>query len=116
MGSRRRRVNWTEGARSALHAAIEFVAADSRRSALRVLDDILSAAKSLAELTERGRIVPERGDTSVREVLVGSHRLIYQKHPGPPPGQRPPSPPERQPRAEASGVNALHSRYSQGRR
>jgi len=29
-------------------------------------------------LTERGRIVLERGDTTVRELLVGSYRLIYR--------------------------------------
>lgn len=32
-------------------------------------------------MSERGRIVPEYDDTSIRELIVGSHRLIYRVRP-----------------------------------
>lgn len=35
-------------------------------------------ARSLEELAERGRIVPELDQPTVRELVVGSYRLIYE--------------------------------------
>lgn len=78
MGPRRRGVVWTEGALSELDAAIEFIAKESLDGALHVLADILNSAESLSTLAERGRVVPERDDPTVREVLVGRYRLLYR--------------------------------------
>ncbi len=78
MGPRRRRVAWTQGAKRDLDAAIEFVALESLDGALHILEDMLDSAASLSTLAERGRIVPERGDATVRELLVGRYRLLYQ--------------------------------------
>ena len=78
MGPRRRRLTWTEGAHRELDAAIEFVAEESLEGAIRILDDVLRSAESLRSLAERGRIVPERADTAIREILVGRYRLIYE--------------------------------------
>ena len=77
MGPRRRRVVWTQGAVRELDEATEFIAADSPQAAIAVLERLLAAAESLAELPDRGRVVPERGDATIREVLVDSYRLIY---------------------------------------
>ncbi len=38
----------------------------------------LEAARSLRDLAERGRVVPEFKDESIREILVHSYRLIYR--------------------------------------
>ena len=77
MGSRRRRVVWSEGASRELDEATEYLSRESLRSAIGVLEGLLEAAESLADLSDRGRIVPERGDPSVRELLVDPYRLIY---------------------------------------
>jgi toxin ParE1/3/4 len=77
MGPRRRQVVWTEGALDELDAALEFVASESRQGALHLLDNVLSSVESLSTLAERGRVVPERQDLSVREIFVGDHRLLY---------------------------------------
>ncbi len=77
MGSRRRRVVWTDGASRELHAAIGFVAEESRESAIRLLEGILTSADSLRSMADRGRIVPEYDDPRVRELLVGPYRLLY---------------------------------------
>jgi len=37
-----------------------------------------AAAASLAEFAERGQIVPEFADPSIRELLVQSYRLVYR--------------------------------------
>lgn len=77
MGARRCRVVWSEGARRELDEAVAYVSEDSIDRAVRVLDEILESAASLATLSERGHIVRERGDTDIRELLVGSYRLLY---------------------------------------
>ena len=61
MGPRRRRVTWSEGAPRELDEAIAHVAEDSPRNAIALLERLLDAGSSLAQLSERGRIVPERG-------------------------------------------------------
>jgi toxin ParE1/3/4 len=78
MGSRRRGVVWTIGARDALDEALEFIAQDSPAGAERILAATLDLAESLQSLSERGRIVPEMADAAIREVFVHSYRLIYR--------------------------------------
>ena len=41
---------------------------------------MIERADSLAELSERGRIVPELDDPSLRELLVNPYRLLYEVH------------------------------------
>ena len=60
--------------------AVEFVARDSPQSARQVLDAAIEAADSLAEFSNRGRLVPEIGSQSVRELFVFKYRLIYEVH------------------------------------
>jgi toxin ParE1/3/4 len=75
---RRRAVVWAESARSGLDEVITYIARDSRDQAVRVLEAALEAASSLGTLADRGRIVPEFGDGTKRELFVFRYRLIYQ--------------------------------------
>jgi len=77
----RRRVVWAPRAQAALDEAVEFVAQDSLDGALRVLEQALAAADSLATLSERGRVVPERNDPDLREIFVFRYRLLYEVEP-----------------------------------
>jgi toxin ParE1/3/4 len=78
MAARRRRVVWTLRARLALDDAIAYVSAAAPQAAGHLVLRILDAAASLAEFSERGRIVPELGDPSLRELIVPPYRLIYE--------------------------------------
>lgn len=78
MAARRRPVVWTLSAQTALDGALEYIAQESLEGAQRVLHATLDLATSLETLSERGRIVPEFDDPSVREVFVYSYRLIYE--------------------------------------
>ncbi len=64
----RRRVVWAPRAQAALDEAVAFVAQDSASGALRVLEQALAAAESLATLGERGRVVPELNQPNTREI------------------------------------------------
>jgi len=78
MVSRRRRVIWTEYARDGLDEVLSYIAQDSPVAARKVAEDLIEATSTLSTLTERGRVVPELEDPTVRELLVHSYRVIYQ--------------------------------------
>lgn len=73
-----RRVIWTEPALGDLDAGAEFIARDSPRYAAAFVRRIRDASRTLASMAERGRRVRETRDHSLRELLVGSYRLIYE--------------------------------------
>jgi toxin ParE1/3/4 len=78
MAARVREVVWAQSARDALDEVIEYIARDSQQAAVQVLEEALRAGASLATLSERGRIVPELNDPTIRELLVFKYRLLYQ--------------------------------------
>ena len=41
----------------------------------------MAAARSLSDLSERGRVVPEIEDPQVRELLLARHRVVYEVFP-----------------------------------
>lgn len=73
-----RKVAWAEAAWSDLDDVSEHIGKDSPHYAAAFVGEVCDAARSLAYLAERGRIVPEFGDPSVRELFVRRYRLIYQ--------------------------------------
>ena len=70
MADRRRRLIWTDQAHAALDEILAYISQDSPQGARAVLEEMLGAAEGLASLSERGRIVPEIDDPSIREVFV----------------------------------------------
>ena len=73
-----RKVEWTDPAWDDLAAIAEYIARDSEYYAAAFVQEIKEAAASLAEFAERGQIVPEFADPSIRELLVKSYRLVYR--------------------------------------
>jgi len=73
-----RRVVWTGPGWANLEAAADFIAQDSPRYAASLVREARDAARSLAHLANRGRIVPEINETTVRELFVWRYRLIYR--------------------------------------
>lgn len=78
MAGRTREVVWTRSALDCLAEIIVSVAEDSPTAAERVLDAVDATVQSLSELAERGRVVPETHDPSIREVFVFRYRVQYQ--------------------------------------
>lgn len=73
-----RRVAWTETAWRDLEHVADYIAEDSPGYAAALVRRIRDQARSLEELAERGRVVPELDQPAVRELVVGSYRLIYE--------------------------------------
>jgi plasmid stabilization system protein ParE len=73
-----RAVRWAGRARSDFRRAVEYVRGNSPASAAKFLTRVLDAARSLDELSDRGRVVPELDDPDVHEVFVGKYRILYE--------------------------------------
>lgn len=76
------RVVWTEHAYAQLDEAMAFIARDRPKAAMEWLLRILDAGESLAELPDRGRVVPEVSRGDVRELIISPYRLIYRRDSG----------------------------------
>lgn len=75
------RVLWAATARDDLHAIISYIANDSVRAALDVLNKLEQAAARLESMPERGRVVPELATVGVhtyREAIQPPWRIIYR--------------------------------------
>jgi toxin ParE1/3/4 len=75
-----RAIRWGEPALEDLHQAADYIARDSQHYAQALIDRAAAAARSLVEVPESGRRVPEIDDPNVRELFVQSYRLIYEVH------------------------------------
>jgi plasmid stabilization system protein ParE len=61
-----------------LSEAAAFIARDSPFYAKALVRESRTAARSLQSLAERGRVVPECDDLTIRELFVKQYRLIYR--------------------------------------
>ena len=73
-----RKVIWAYAAEEDLEAAASYIHRDSPVYAASFVDRALEAGRSLNEFAERGRIVPELRDSSIREIFIYSYRLVYR--------------------------------------
>jgi len=72
------RVIWTRGAVEDVEAVKAYVARDSVRYATLLAERIVAAVDRLELFPESGRVVPEVGDESLREVIYGAYRIVYR--------------------------------------
>jgi len=71
-------VRWTPQAADDLEAICLFIARDAPQVAAAFADRVLRATDQLSHLLRLGRIVPELGAENIREIIVGSYRVIYR--------------------------------------
>lgn len=73
-----RKVTWTEVAWSDLEEAANYITKDSPHYAAAFVREARDATRSLTYLADRGRVVPEFDNPSIRELFVRNYRIIYQ--------------------------------------
>ena len=70
-------VRWTVGAREDLRAIVTYVSQDSPTYAAATGGRIVAAVERLRRYPRLGRVVPEYEDQRIRELVVGSYRIVY---------------------------------------
>jgi toxin ParE1/3/4 len=71
----------TPSARRDLRAIVRYISLDSPERAITFGQFLISSTKGLADFPGLGRVVPEFGDPSLREIVVRSYRIIYRVEP-----------------------------------
>lgn len=71
-------VRWTLGAREDLREIVEYIGQDSTAYAAAMAGRLIAAAERLAHHPRLGRVVPEYENETIRELIVGSYRLVYR--------------------------------------
>lgn len=68
----------SSSARRDLRDIVRYISLDSPERAVDLGQFLVSSTKRLADFPEMGRVVPEFGDLSLREIVVRSYRVIYR--------------------------------------
>ena len=71
-------VIWSDPAKADLRSIHDFIAHDSRHYAKKVVQDIAVKTEVLDELSRMGRVVPELGNETIRELSLYSYRILYE--------------------------------------
>ncbi len=72
------RILWSPQSLRDLSAIREYIAKDSERFADLTVARIFSAVERLLQFPHSGRIVPERDQPKIREIIVGRFRVVYR--------------------------------------
>jgi len=75
------KVRWTRRALQDLRAIGDFIGQDSPGAARRWVARLQERARKAAPFPQAGRRVPELGREDVREVFLGSYRIVYRVFP-----------------------------------
>jgi len=68
----------SNSARADLRKIVRYISLDAPDRALQFGRFLISHTKSLAQFPGLGRVVPEFGDDSIREIIVRSYRVVYR--------------------------------------
>ena len=77
MSPRSVQVFWTPQVVADLEAIRNFIARDSPRYGELVTEAIRRAIRRLRTFPRSGHVVEELGDPNIREVIVGTYRVVY---------------------------------------
>jgi addiction module RelE/StbE family toxin len=72
------RIVWTELSIQDLREVFDYIATDSNRYATITVDKIYQRVQSIASSPYIGRVVPEIDEKRIREIMVGTYRVIYK--------------------------------------
>lgn len=75
------RLIWSLQAIEDVEAIRTYVARDSEQYANLLVDRIIAAVDRLEGFPLSGRVVPEVGDESLREVIFRNYRIVYRLKP-----------------------------------
>lgn len=71
-------VKWTTQSIEDIRSIAEFIAKDSPKYANLQVDIFFSQAELLEVFPTAGRIVPEVSSKTLRELIIGNYRMVYE--------------------------------------
>ena len=77
-----RKLIWAPQALRDLEGIRDYIADDSPRYAALVIERIIAGVERLSSFPGSGRMVLERNDPEIREVIIRPYRVVYRLRPG----------------------------------
>jgi toxin ParE1/3/4 len=71
-------ISWTKKSLKDLKAVNDYISLDSVFYAARFISKLIQRVDQLIELPESGRIVPEKKQAEIRELIEGNYRIFYR--------------------------------------
>jgi len=68
---------WADNALDDLRSIYSYIAEDSLFYAERLVNEIFDRVSFLPLHPQIGRVVPEKNDIDIREVIEGNYRIVY---------------------------------------
>jgi addiction module RelE/StbE family toxin len=72
------KVIWSELSIEDLRSIFDYITIDSPYYAGIQIDRIVNRTEQLIEFPQSGRVVPEFNNESLRELIEGNYRIVYQ--------------------------------------
>lgn len=73
---------WTDQAIDDLGHIADYIADNSEKYARRTVKKLYESADILKQFPLIGRVVPEKNEINLRELIDGNYRIIYEVMPG----------------------------------
>lgn len=74
-------VTWSPQSLRDLEGIRAYIALDSPVYADAMVRRLVSAVEHLESFPDSGRMVPERHNPQIREVILGAYRIVYRRRP-----------------------------------
>jgi len=72
------KIIWTNKAIKDLRSINDYISIDFRLYATRFISTLVTRVDQLIEFPESGRVVPEKDDPAIRELIEGNYRIFYK--------------------------------------
>ncbi len=69
-------ISWTKKSLKDLRAINDYISLDSTFYAARFISKLIQRVDQLIEFHESGRVVPEKKETEIRELIEGNYRIF----------------------------------------
>ena len=72
------RIEWTNPALEDLKEIYDFIKRDSKNFAKLFIEKTYIKIQQLKDFPKIGRIVPEKNDVNIREIIFHNYRIVYR--------------------------------------
>jgi toxin ParE1/3/4 len=73
-------IKWTTKSLKDLKLINDFISSDSKFYAARFINRLIQRVDQLVLFPDSGRIVPEKNNPEIRELIEGNYRIFYRRH------------------------------------
>ena len=72
------KVIWAQSAISDLEQIVRYIAAEDPTAAKKFGLTLINHVEEVTNFPRKGRVVPEKGEESLREIIVAPYRIVYE--------------------------------------